>query len=151
MSQWHVRAPNLSHACGGGTRKQVLDLLMEGAQDLSQLRPTHALMGETDSSNSNSLLAADIGPRVQGKRALVRETGSKKEAASGALSMAVGKTRRWGYRRGRAPQPTRNLFGPVAARAFFRPLVHGLWQHVGCVFDCGFGSCEGRAGGLRKL
>lgn len=116
---------------------QVLDLLMEGAQDLSQLRPTHALMAATTNSNQGGSLLADAGPRVQGKRALVgvvaasTPTNQQQQPAGGATVLAEGKTRRWGYRRGRAPLPARNRFGPVAARAFFRPLVHGLWRHAG--------------------
>lgn len=119
---------------------------MEGAQDLSQLRPTHALMGATNgkdgnNNSSSSSLLADAGPRVQGKRALVGGSGVASASSSslpagrqaGPTALAESKTRRWGYRRGRAPLPARNRFGPVAARAFFRPLVHGLWQHAGCV------------------
>lgn len=118
---------------------QVLDLLMEGAQDLSQLRPTHALMAATANSNQGGSLLADAGPRVQGKRALVvgvaaassQMNQQQQQPAEGATALAEAKTRRWGYRRGRAPLPARNRFGPVAARAFFRPLVHGLWRHGG--------------------
>lgn len=113
-----------------GMRLQVLDLLMEGAQDLSQLRATHASMvadDDTDASSSSSSskgLLADAGPRTQGKRALVRGAEQAQETSGD-----TGRTRRWGQRRGRALQPKRNLFGPVAARAFFRPLVHGMVLH----------------------
>jgi hypothetical protein len=118
----------------------VLDLLMEGAQDLSQLRPTHALMAASKGSEGGGGgLLAEAGPRVQGKRALVVEAGdgSSSSSKSDNTALSTGKTRRWGYRRGRAPQAQRNLFGPVAARAFFCPLVHGVLQHAGWVFLVG--------------
>ncbi len=102
---------------------------MEGAQDLSQLRPTHALMAASKGGGGEGGLLAEAGPRVQGKRALVQAGAASSDKT--ALATAGGKTRRWGYRRGRAPQAQRNLFGPVAARAFFRPLVHGILRHAG--------------------
>lgn len=101
---------------------------MEGAQDLSQLRATHASMATTDNVNNKGLLAG-AGPRTQGKRALVRA--EKAQGSGGPLAAGELRTRRWGQRRGQAPQPKRNPFGPVATRAFFRPLVHGMAMHAG--------------------
>ena len=103
-----------------GTRLEVLDLLIAGARDLSGVGGKQAAAKGKKEEATAPLLVGGA-PRTQGKRGLV----STSEGGEGS------KTRRWGYRRNAAPATFRNQFGPVAARAFFRPLLNELLRSYG--------------------
>eukprot|EP00624_Nannochloropsis_granulata_P005283 evm.model.NODE_37385_length_20398_cov_24.877586.3 len=126
-----------------GTRLDALELLRKGARDLGGFP-----VGGRDVRKR--LEAGECGVRVQGKRRLVPEGGkgeigisvittdsasngsaiSSSSSSSSRKAILESKTRRWGYRRHAPPAVFRNHFAPVAAQAFFRPLLHEMIQSV---------------------